>query len=69
MQKKYLDAPSSRDIVLTEPLIEEVTAEANTDVPDEVVIENTPLEPIVIEAERKRYLLLVLLLRISTLGD
>ena len=54
--EEVLEAPSSRDIILTEPLIEEITAEANTDVPDEVVIENTPLEPIVImEAQRVEF--------------
>lgn len=54
--EEVLEAPSSRDIILTEPLIEEVTAVANTDVPDEVVIENTPLEPIVIrEAQRVKF--------------
>lgn len=52
--EEVLEAPSSRNIILTEPLIEEITAAANTDVPDEVVIENTPLEPIVISSGEEK---------------
>lgn len=49
-------APSERDIVLNEPLIEEIISEPNTALIEEVVIENTPLEPIVIrEAERVKF--------------